>query len=137
MAPLMMLKMAVLAPIPKASVINVATVNIGVRVRRRPACRTSRITSNIEVPPDVNTTAWQRIRSTVALAARRGARVVVGSGRGDTRCELNGLARRKRGPGRVRLQHHQRRPPLQTFMRLARGARTAAGRPVPQRSRKG
>ena len=47
-----MLKIAVLAPIPRARVSNVATVNIGVRARRRAACRTSRIRSNIGFPPD-------------------------------------------------------------------------------------
>ena len=44
------LKIAVLAPIPNASVINVASVNTGVRARRRAACRRSRIKSDIEIP---------------------------------------------------------------------------------------
>ena len=44
------LKMAVLAPIPSASVSRVASVNIGVRARRRAAWRTSRIRSNIGFP---------------------------------------------------------------------------------------
>jgi hypothetical protein len=46
---MMMLKIAVLAPIPRATVIKVATVNIGVRAKRRAACRTSRVRSNIEI----------------------------------------------------------------------------------------
>ena len=41
------LKMAVLAPIPSASVTSVASVKAGVRSRRRAACRTSRIRSNM------------------------------------------------------------------------------------------
>ena len=47
----MTLKIAVLAPIPRARVSSVATVNIGVRARRRAACRTSRIRSNIGCAP--------------------------------------------------------------------------------------
>ena len=42
---LITLKMAVLAPIPKASVIIVASVNRGVRARRRNVCFKSRIIS--------------------------------------------------------------------------------------------
>ena len=45
--PLTTLKMAVLAPMPSASVTSVARVKAGVRSRRRAACRTSRIRSNM------------------------------------------------------------------------------------------
>ncbi|MEO7275519.1 MAG: DUF72 domain-containing protein [Vicinamibacterales bacterium] len=71
--------MAVLAPMPKASVTSVARVKAGVRRSRRPACRTSRITSNIQSP---SLTGTLRISARIVpsapspLAARRERRAV-------------------------------------------------------------
>ena len=50
---LMMLKIAVFAPIPSARVISVASVNPGVRARRRSAYFRSRVKSYNVIPPNV------------------------------------------------------------------------------------
>jgi hypothetical protein len=87
-------KIAVLAPIPRASVINVANVNTGVRTRRRTACRRSRIESVIEISSvtcslrprgQLGSAPWRPGPGTVAVPSLEAARAALQQGRGRSR----------------------------------------------------